>query len=71
MTIRAGEKAGIPVTMCGEMAGDPDSLATLLGLGLRSFSMDPVNMLEIKDLIRQTDTVEAAKHTRQMLNMPG
>lgn len=68
MTVRAGEKAGIPVTMCGEMAGDTESLETLLGLGLRSLSMDPANMLEIKNLIRRTDISATRKKSRRRLD---
>ena len=39
--IEAGEQANIPVSMCGEMAGDPLYTRLLLGLGLRVFSMEP------------------------------
>lgn len=67
MTVKAGEKAGIPVTMCGEMAGDVESLEILLGLGLRSLSMDPANMLAIKDLIRRTDIGATRERTRKLL----
>jgi len=54
MVIDAGKKHKIPVTMCGEMAGNPDYTRLLLGLGLREFSMPPNSILEIKDVIRQT-----------------
>lgn len=48
MTINAGHKAGIPVAMCGEMAGDSRYVRLLLGLGLTDFSMPPNQILEIK-----------------------
>jgi len=54
IVIDAGKKHKIPVTMCGEMAGNPDYTRLLLGLGLREFSMPPNSILEIKDVIRQT-----------------
>jgi len=55
-TIDAGKAAGIPVSMCGEMAGDAAYTRILLGLGLREFSMDPASLLEVKRQIRLTDT---------------
>jgi phosphotransferase system enzyme I (PtsI) len=48
MTIDAGQKAGIPISMCGEMAGDARYVRLLLGLGLTDFSMPPNQILEIK-----------------------
>ncbi len=55
MTIEAGQKAKVPVTMCGEMAGDIRYTKLLLGLGLRHFSMPPNMVLEVKNVLRQTD----------------
>ncbi len=54
-TLKAGKKAGIPVAMCGEMAGDPRLTRLLLGLGLTQFSMQPASLLEIKRIVRDTD----------------
>jgi len=53
--IQAGATAGIPVSMCGEMAGDPDYTRLLLGLGLREFSMECSSLPEIKQRIRESD----------------
>jgi len=58
MTIKAGKVAGIPVSMCGEMAGDPRFTRLLLGLGLREFSMQAVTLLEVKRIINNSDTFE-------------
>lgn len=55
ITIEAGRKAGIPVSMCGEMAGDMRYTHLLLGLGLREFSMHPAFLLEVKRLVNATD----------------
>ncbi|MBI1195200.1 MAG: phosphoenolpyruvate--protein phosphotransferase [Gammaproteobacteria bacterium] len=55
MTIDAGRKAGIPVAMCGEIAGDTRFTRLLLGLGLREFSMYPATLLEVKDVIAHSD----------------
>ena len=57
-TIKAGQAAGIPVSMCGEMAGDPRFTRLLLGLGLREFSMQSVNLLEVKQIVNSSDVVD-------------
>jgi phosphotransferase system enzyme I (PtsI) len=67
MTVRAANKAKIPVTLCGEMAGDPKLIEVLLGLGLRQLSMDPANLLEAKAIIRQLDVNKAKKVSRKLL----
>lgn len=55
MTIDAGNAAGIPVAMCGEMAGDVRYTRVLLGMGLRDFSMDPATIMQVKHQVRLTD----------------
>lgn len=55
MTIEAGQKGNIPVTMCGEMAGDVRYTKLLLAMGLKHFSMPPNMVLEVKDVLQQTD----------------
>jgi phosphoenolpyruvate-protein phosphotransferase (PTS system enzyme I) len=54
-TIDSGRKAGIPVAMCGEMAGDPRFTRLLLGLGLTDFSMHPNSILEVKQIVVESD----------------
>jgi len=51
-TIAAAWRANIPVSLCGEMAGDPKATALLLGLGLREFSMAPSRVPLVKQEIR-------------------
>ncbi|MCY4339552.1 MAG: phosphoenolpyruvate--protein phosphotransferase [Gammaproteobacteria bacterium] len=55
MTLDAGARAGIPVAMCGEMAGDSQYTQLLLGLGLREFSVHPAYLLEVKKNILESD----------------
>jgi phosphoenolpyruvate-protein phosphotransferase (PTS system enzyme I) len=50
--IDAGKRAGIPVSMCGEMASDPIYAVVLIGLGLEIFSMNPSNVPVIKNVVR-------------------
>ena len=58
MTIDAGRAAGIPVAMCGEMAGDARYTRLLLGLGLTEFSMHPSALLEVKKIVRESSLAE-------------
>ena len=54
MVIDAGQGAGVPVAMCGEMAGDPRYTRLLLGMGLTEFSMHPSALQEVKGVINQS-----------------
>src|SRR5690606_22098940 len=47
-TIRAARKAGKPVSVCGEMAGNVEACGLLLGMGLTEFSMHPASLLRVK-----------------------
>ncbi|WP_027801184.1 phosphoenolpyruvate--protein phosphotransferase [Paraburkholderia dilworthii] len=47
-TLREAKRAGVPVSVCGEMAGDPTLTRLLLGMGLTEFSMHPSQLLEVK-----------------------
>ncbi|MBS1269566.1 MAG: Phosphoenolpyruvate-protein phosphotransferase [Gammaproteobacteria bacterium] len=70
-TIDAGKHAKIPVTMCGEMAGDPRFTKLLLGFGLRIFSMDPAALLEVKKKILDTNVGIAEKFAAKALDCKG
>ncbi len=63
--LAAGREAGIPVAMCGEMAGDTHFTRLLLGLGLREFSMEPSQMLEVRQQILESriESVEPLART--------
>lgn len=52
MTIDGAHKEGIWVGMCGEVAGDPQAIPILLGLGLDEFSMSATSILEARKIIR-------------------
>ncbi|MCH2190109.1 MAG: phosphoenolpyruvate--protein phosphotransferase [Gammaproteobacteria bacterium] len=56
LVIRAGKKASIPVSLCGEMAGNVKYTRLLLALGLRHFSMDANYVLDVKEQILSVDT---------------
>ncbi|WJW74866.1 phosphoenolpyruvate--protein phosphotransferase [Thiohalobacter sp. IOR34] len=65
--IHAGQRASTPVSMCGEMAGDPLYTPLLLGLGLRQFSMQASSLLEVKDVINRSDTRELQPLAERLL----
>ncbi|MEI2645552.1 MAG: phosphoenolpyruvate--protein phosphotransferase [Candidatus Competibacter sp.] len=67
-TIRAGQKAGISVSLCGEMAGDSRYTRLLLGLGLTQFSMHPAGLLEIKRVVQDSHVGELTKIARRLLH---
>lgn len=58
------------VGMCGEMAGEPALALILLGLGLDSFSMSPVQIPRIKKMIRAVPTFRAKEVVKESLRLP-
>ena len=67
MTIAAADKAGIPVSVCGEMAGDASLTRLLLGFGLRQFSMHPAHVLTVKQQILKSDLPHITAVAQKML----
>ncbi|MDR3078236.1 MAG: phosphoenolpyruvate--protein phosphotransferase [Planctomycetota bacterium] len=59
LVIETAQNNRRPVSMCGEMAGDPLFVMFLLGLGLRNFSVSPPQMPEVKRIIRNTSLAAA------------
>lgn len=66
-TIAAADAAGKPVTVCGEMAGDPELTRLLLGLGLRSFSMEPGQIPRVKQEILQVHAAKWADRAQRII----
>ncbi len=67
LTIKAAARASIPVSMCGEMAGDCRYTRLLLGMGLREFSMHPSTVLEVKSIIKHTVIKDLIRPVRRIL----
>jgi len=65
----AANGAGRELTICGEMAGDPNLTELLLGLGLRELSVAPGELLEVKGAIRRTRLHEAQDLARRALEL--
>ena len=67
LTIRGGMRAGIPVAVCGELAGELEVTELLLGMGLRQFSMHPSQILPIKEQLFEMSTKDAARLAARVL----
>jgi phosphotransferase system enzyme I (PtsI) len=67
--IRACDRAGKPVTVCGEMAGWPRCFLALFGLGLRRLSMSPAFLPSIKEVVRHTPLPAARRAARRALKL--
>ena len=66
-TIRTATRAGVPIAVCGEMAGDLQLTRLLLGIGLRSFSMHPAQLLAIKERILRTNLADVRQLVQRVL----
>lgn len=66
--IRAANRQGIGVSVCGEMAGEPLYTLLLLGLGLNTFSMNGPDVPEVKKIIRSTTTEHARQVARKVMS---
>ncbi len=66
--ISAGNKANIPVSLCGEMAGNVQFTRLLLGLGLTTYSMDANYLLDVKERILTTDTKKLKYQLNKILS---
>jgi len=66
-TIQTATRGGVPVAVCGEMAGDLQLTRLLLGLGLRNFSMHPSQLLLIKERILRTNLAEVQALAQRVL----
>ncbi len=61
MVLRAAEKYGKPVTVCGQMSSDPRFIPLLLGMGLRSLSATPQAIPRLKEVVRNLSISEAER----------
>lgn len=66
-TLKTAAKFGLPVSVCGEMAGDSRMTRLLLGMGLRRFSMHPANLLSVKQVVLDTHLDPTVAQTAKIL----
>jgi len=67
--IQDAHKAQIDVSVCGEMASDPQSVMLLLGMGIRTISIAPPMIPEIKQIIRSVTIEDCNSIARKILGM--
>jgi len=65
--IKTCNKAGRPIALCGEMAGDAQLTRLLLGFGLRQFSMHPARLLEVKQQVLKSSLRDIIPLAHKML----
>jgi phosphotransferase system enzyme I (PtsI) len=69
MVLDACQRTGTPVTLCGEMAGQPRSALVLFGMGLRRFSMSPAFIPTVKELLASVTTAQAERFAHHVLQL--
>jgi phosphotransferase system enzyme I (PtsI) len=67
LAIATANKVGVPIAVCGEMAGEVRLTRLLLGMGLRNFSMHPAHLLAVKQRVLMTDVGEIRLLVRRLL----
>ena len=67
LTLREAKRAGVPVSVCGEMAGDPTLTRLLLGMGLTEFSMHPSQLLVVKQEVLRANLKALEKPVADVL----
>jgi phosphotransferase system enzyme I (PtsI) len=67
--VKAAQKQGVDVNVCGEMSGEPIYTMLLLGMGLRQLSVTPHNIPEIKKVIRSVSLEEARQVAQEALRL--
>jgi len=67
--VEAGERAGKPVSLCGNLGSDPRMLPYLLGIGLRIFSLDPMQIPPVQRRIAEIDLDRARVFARKLLSL--
>ncbi|MCG8588480.1 MAG: phosphoenolpyruvate--protein phosphotransferase [Proteobacteria bacterium] len=66
---RAAQRAGIPISLCGEMATNPLAVPILLGLGIEELSGAPAAVPVVREIVRALDFGKAEKAARQALTV--
>ncbi len=68
MTVQAAHRHGIPVAICGEIAGDPLALPLFIGMGVREFSMNPTKIFDLCRRVNRVDSQAARTLAASLLS---
>ena len=68
-SVKAAHRAGIPISICGELASDPQAVPILIGLGIEEFSVVPAAVPLVKEIVRALNSREVARDAREALVM--
>lgn len=66
LSVAAAKKAGIEVSICGEMAGDPLAIPLLVGMGLHSLSMNPISIPRVKKVLRSITRSQSSSILKEL-----
>ena len=66
--VEISDKFSVPLSICGEMAGEPQYTMVLLGLGFRQLSMSPTYMYQVKKIVRTVTISECEDLVRSLLS---
>lgn len=69
MGVDAAKEAGIGVSLCGELAGDPLAITLMLGMELDALSMNPVSIPRVKKIIRSLRKDKSSRIIRDVLKL--
>ena len=69
--VDAAKDVGIPVSLCGELAGDPAGALLLMGMGYDSLSMNAASLPKVKSVIRNFSLSQAQAMLQQTLQQVG
>jgi phosphotransferase system enzyme I (PtsI) len=65
---QAALRARIPISLCGEMAGDPRYTTLLLGLGVRELSMSSASLPRVKQQVRSLDLMASTRRAEMLMD---
>ena len=68
--LEKADAAGKPITVCGEMAGQPLDAMALMALGFRRLSMNPAGIGPVKSMVRSLDLAQAQEYILTLLHLP-